>query len=116
LLEYFLLCNRNVREGCAEPEFYRSRKQKHDRRDAELIARLLVEDTFPELKWVPTLAERDQRQLHCHEPGGTEEAAVMDEGGPRAAGGTVEDDSSLWKEKEKAAEVVIGFVIEAGNG
>jgi hypothetical protein len=47
LLEYFLLCNRNVREGCAEP---------------------------------------------------------------------VEDDSSLWKEKEKAAEVVIGFVIEAGNG
>jgi transposase len=43
-----------------------TRKQKHDRRDAELIARLLVEDTFPELKWVPTLAERDQRQLLMH--------------------------------------------------
>ena len=43
-----------------------TRKQKHDRRDAELIARLLVEDNFPDLKWVPTLAERDQRQLLMH--------------------------------------------------
>jgi transposase len=36
-----------------------TRKQKHDRRDAELIARLLREDQFPDLQWVPTLAERD---------------------------------------------------------
>jgi len=43
-----------------------TRKQKHDRRDAELIARLLREDNFPDLKWVPTLAERDQRQLLMH--------------------------------------------------
>jgi len=43
-----------------------TRKQKHDRRDAELIARLLLEDNFPDLKWVPTLAERDQRQLLMH--------------------------------------------------
>jgi len=43
-----------------------TRKQKHDRRDAELIARLLVEGTFPDLPWVPTLAERDQRQLLMH--------------------------------------------------
>jgi hypothetical protein len=43
-----------------------TRKQKHDRRDAELIARLLREDQFPDLQWVPTLAERDQRQLLLH--------------------------------------------------
>jgi transposase len=43
-----------------------TRKQKHDRRDAELIARLLVEDNFPDLRWVPTLAERDLRQLLMH--------------------------------------------------
>lgn len=42
------------------------RKQKHDRRDAELIARLLVEGKFPELRWVPTLEERDLRQLLLH--------------------------------------------------
>ena len=43
-----------------------TRKQKHDRRDAELIARLLAEGNFPDLGWVPTLAERDQRQLLMH--------------------------------------------------
>jgi transposase len=43
-----------------------TRKQKHDRRDAELMARLLVEDNFPDLQWVPSLAERDQRQLLMH--------------------------------------------------
>jgi transposase len=43
-----------------------TRKQKHDRRDAELIARLLLENNFPDLRWVPTLAERDQRQLLMH--------------------------------------------------
>lgn len=43
-----------------------TRKQKHDRRDAELIARLLREDQFPDLPWVPTLAERDLRQLLMH--------------------------------------------------
>lgn len=43
-----------------------TRKQKHDRRDAELIARLLLEGNFPDLQWVPTLAERDQRQLLMH--------------------------------------------------
>lgn len=43
-----------------------TRKQKHDRRDAELIARLLREGRFPELRWVPSLEERDQRQLLMH--------------------------------------------------
>ncbi len=39
-----------------------TRKQKTDRRDAELIMRLLVEGRFPRI-WVPTEAERDVRQL-----------------------------------------------------
>jgi len=43
-----------------------TRKQKHDRRAAELIARLLYEKRFPELRWVPSLEQRDQRQLLMH--------------------------------------------------
>jgi transposase len=42
------------------------RKQKHDGRDAATIAQLLLEDRFPDLKWVPSLAQRDQRQLLMH--------------------------------------------------
>lgn len=38
------------------------RKQKTDRRDAELILKLLLEDRFPRI-WVPSEAERDVRQL-----------------------------------------------------
>ena len=41
------------------------RKQKTDRRDAELLLRLLVEDRFPRI-WVPKAAERDTRQLLLH--------------------------------------------------
>ena len=41
------------------------RKQKTDRRDAELLLRLLAEDRFPRI-WVPTAAERDGRQLLLH--------------------------------------------------
>src|ERR1700681_3378208 len=36
-----------------------------DRRDAELLLRLLAEDRFPRI-WVPTAAERDERQLLLH--------------------------------------------------
>jgi len=43
-----------------------TRRQKHDRRDAELIARLMLEKNFPELGWVPSLRQRDQRQLLMH--------------------------------------------------
>jgi transposase len=43
-----------------------TRKQTHDRRDAEPIARLLLQGNFPDLKGVPTLAERDPRQLLMH--------------------------------------------------
>ncbi len=39
-----------------------TRQQKTDRRDAELILRLLLEERFPRI-WVPTEAERDLRQL-----------------------------------------------------
>jgi transposase len=41
------------------------RRQKTDRRDAEHILKLLVEDRFPRI-WVPSLEERDVRQLLVH--------------------------------------------------
>ena len=41
------------------------RKQKTDRRDADHILTLLRENRFPRI-WVPTLAERDLRQLLVH--------------------------------------------------
>jgi transposase len=41
------------------------REQKTDRRDAALLLRLLREERFPRI-WVPTLAERDVRQLLMH--------------------------------------------------
>jgi len=41
------------------------RKQKTDQRAAELILQLLVEERFPEI-WVPSLEERDLRQLLKH--------------------------------------------------
>ncbi len=46
-----------ARIRAAEP-----RKQKTDRRDAELILRLMVEGRFPRI-WVPSEEERDVRQL-----------------------------------------------------
>ncbi|HEY2821359.1 MAG TPA: IS110 family transposase [Candidatus Acidoferrum sp.] len=41
------------------------RKQKTDRRDAELLVKLLDEERFPRI-WVPTPEERDARQLLLH--------------------------------------------------
>jgi len=41
------------------------RKQKHDRRAAALILKLMVENRFPRI-WVPTVGERDLRQLLIH--------------------------------------------------
>jgi transposase len=41
------------------------RKQKTDRRDAEHLLRLLLEERFPRI-WVPSLEERDVRQLLVH--------------------------------------------------
>lgn len=41
------------------------RQQKHDRRDAALILKLLVEGRFPRI-WTPSSAEKDLRQLLMH--------------------------------------------------
>ena len=43
------------------------RKQKHDRRSAEHIYTLMRKNDFPDLEWVPTLGERDLRQLLLHQ-------------------------------------------------
>jgi transposase len=42
-----------------------TRKQKHDRRDAALIRRLLAEKRFPSI-WLPTAEQRDLRTLLLH--------------------------------------------------
>jgi transposase len=42
-----------------------ARKAKTDKRDAELLLRLLLEDRFPRI-WVPTMEQRDARQLVLH--------------------------------------------------
>jgi transposase len=41
------------------------RRQKTDRRDAELLLTLLLQGRFPQL-WVPTMEQRDTRQLLLH--------------------------------------------------
>ena len=41
------------------------RKQKHDQRSADLILKLMLEQRFPKI-WVPTVRERDLRQLLIH--------------------------------------------------
>ena len=42
-----------------------TRKQKHDRRDAELLRRLLEQKRFPRI-WLPTMEQRDLRTLLQH--------------------------------------------------
>lgn len=42
-----------------------ARKAKTDKKDAELLLRLLMEDRFPRI-WVPTVEQRDARQLVLH--------------------------------------------------
>jgi transposase len=41
------------------------RQQKHDRRDARLLLKLLVEERFPRI-WIPSSEEKDLRQLLIH--------------------------------------------------
>jgi transposase len=41
------------------------RQQKHDRRDAELLLRLLMDGRFPRI-WTPSSAQKDLRQLLIH--------------------------------------------------
>jgi len=42
-----------------------TRKQKHDRRDARLLLKLLAEDRFPTI-WMPSTQQRDLRTLLRH--------------------------------------------------
>lgn len=49
----------------AEIRTKRIRKQKTDRRDAQLLLRLLLENRFPRI-WVPSWENRDLRQLLWH--------------------------------------------------
>ena len=49
----------------AEIRTKRARRQKTDRRDAQLLLRLMMEDRFPRI-WVPDAANRDMRQLLWH--------------------------------------------------
>src|SRR5580700_3535369 len=42
-----------------------ARQQKHDKRDAQLLLRLLAEERFPQI-WVPSREEKDLRQLLIH--------------------------------------------------
>ncbi len=59
-------CGHELRMGdAAKIRAMEVRKQKTDRRDAELLLRLLLEDRFPQI-WVPSLEQRDTRQLLLH--------------------------------------------------
>ena len=49
----------------AEIKTKRVRKQKTDRNDAQLLLKLLLENTFPRI-WVPSPENRDLRQLLWH--------------------------------------------------
>jgi transposase len=49
----------------AEIKAKRVKKQKTDRKDAQLLLRLMREDNFPQI-WVPSLENRDLRQLLWH--------------------------------------------------
>ena len=42
-----------------------ARKSKTDKKDADLLLRLLLENRFPRI-WVPTVEQRDERQLVLH--------------------------------------------------
>ena len=44
---------------------YEPRKQKNDRRDAQLLLRLLEDDRFPTI-WMPSVEQRDVRALLRH--------------------------------------------------
>jgi transposase len=78
------------------------RKQKNDRRDAEHLLKLMLENNFPRI-WVPTPENRDVRQLllHRHRLVGMRgrvmnqlQAIAMNEGIRRKRG--------LWSEKGRA--------------
>ena len=89
----------------AEIKTRRVKKQKTDRKDAQLLLRLMREDNFPKI-WVPNPENRDLRQLlwhrhrsgadadadhesvagHCHERRQTQEDEAMERTGSSGAG------------------------------
>jgi transposase len=83
----------------------RVKKQKTDRKDAQLLLRLMQEDNFPRI-WVPSAENRDLRQLLWHRHrlvqmrtrimNQLQERAVVVE---REVNGNEQDHSSEWKEK-----------------
>jgi transposase len=90
-LEIECLVGHAAQIRAAEP-----RKKKHDRRDADLILKLLVQDRFPAI-WLPTKELLDLRALlrHRHQwvrmrTTNTECAAVLANGLRRA--------TSLWNQ------------------
>ena len=86
----------------AEIKTRRVKKQKTDRKDAQLLLRLMQEDTFPKI-WVPSLENRDLRQLLWHRHRLVQmctrimnqlQAIAMGEGGRRK--------TKLWSEQGRA--------------
>jgi len=63
-----LLCALGFELWVADPMKVRAaaaRKAKTDKRDADLLLRLMLENRFPRI-WVPTVEQRDARQLVLH--------------------------------------------------
>lgn len=63
-----LLCELGFEFWLADPAKVRAaaaRKPKTDKRDADLLLRLLLENRFPRI-WMPTVEQRDARQLVLH--------------------------------------------------
>src|SRR5467141_3528217 len=86
----------------AEIKAKRVKKQKTDRKDAQLLLKLMMEDRFPRI-WVPSPENRDVRQLllHRHRLVGMRtrvmnqlQAIAMNEGLRRKSG--------LWSKKGRA--------------
>jgi len=75
------------------------RRQKTDRRDAEQLLQLLREEWFPRI-WVPSLEERDVRQLlmHRHKPVQTR-TRIKNELQAMALSQGVQKRRQLWKQQ-----------------
>jgi transposase len=78
------------------------RKQKTDRRDAEHLLLLLREDRFPRI-WVPSLEERDARQLLVHRHKQVQaRTGVKNQLQAMALGQGVQKKRKLWNESGRA--------------
>ena len=87
-MQWFLNLMEDLRIECqvGHPATIRAaepRKQKHDRRDADLILKLLVEERFPSI-WLPSQELRDLRALLLHRFKHRIASAPSDSSGPTA--------------------------------